>query len=91
MIFDQKNETIKTKIAKSNDPSITKDSPWELLNTKQKLFCLSYLRCFNATKAYKETYPSVKSDEAAAVSGARLLRNDKVSGVITEKIKFDLV
>jgi phage terminase small subunit len=79
MIFDEKKETIKAIISKSTAPSITKDSPWELLNTKQKLFCLSYLRCFNATKAYKETYPSVKSDEVAAVSGARLLRNDKVS------------
>lgn len=86
MIFDQKKESIKTRISKSNDPSITKDSPWELLNDKQKLFCLSYLQSFNATKAYKEAYPSVKNDETAAVSGARLLRNVKVSKAISEKL-----
>jgi len=86
MIFDQKKESIKTRISKSNDPSITKDSPWKLLNDKQKLFCLSYLQSFNATKAYKEAYPSVKNDETAAVSGARLLRNVKVSKAISEKL-----
>jgi phage terminase small subunit len=61
-------------------------SSWETLNDKQKLFCLSYLQCFNATKAYKEAYPSIKSDDIAAVSGARLLRNVKVKQALQEKL-----
>lgn len=71
-----------------NEISASKQSssPWETLNDKQKLFCLSYLQCFNATKAYKEAYSSIKSDDTAAVSGARLLRNDKVKQALNEKL-----
>lgn len=76
----------KNDLSQRTDESITKQSSWELLNDKQKLFCLSYLQSFIATKAYKEAYPSAKSDEAAAVSAARLLRNDKVSQAISEKL-----
>lgn len=46
------------------------------LTDKQKLFCINYIRCFNATKAYQKTYEC--SYESAAVSGFHLLRNPKI-------------
>lgn len=46
------------------------------LTDKQKLFCINYIRCFNATKAYQKIYEC--SYEAAAVSGFHLLRNPKI-------------
>ncbi len=48
----------------------------EDLTDKQKLFCLYYIRCFNATKAYQKAYGC--SYETAMVSGSKLLRNAKV-------------
>lgn len=50
------------------------------LTDKQRLFCIYYIRCFNATKAYQKAYGC---DYAAAVSsGSRLLRNAKVKAEI---------
>lgn len=46
------------------------------LTDKQRLFCILYIRCFNATKAYQKAYGC--SYEAAAANGHRLLKNDKV-------------
>lgn len=43
------------------------------LNDKQRLFCLHYIRCFNATKAYQKAY-GCDYNSAAAV-GYRLLEN----------------
>ena len=46
------------------------------LNDKQRLFCLLYIRCFNATKAYQKAYGC---DYATAASiGYRMLENDGV-------------
>lgn len=47
------------------------------LTEKQKLFCIHYIRSFNATKAYKKSHPDCSLD-TAAVEGWRLLRNPKV-------------
>lgn len=41
------------------------------LSDKQRLFCLYYVRCFNATKAYQKAYGC--SYEAAVKSGSRML------------------
>lgn len=41
------------------------------LTEKQRLFCLYYVRCFNATKAYQKAYGC--SYEAAVKSGSRML------------------
>jgi phage terminase small subunit len=41
------------------------------LTDKQRLFCLYYVRCFNATKAYQKAYGC--SYEAAVKSGSRML------------------
>lgn len=46
------------------------------LTDKQRLFCLYYVRCFNATKAYQKAY---ECDHAtAAVRGSVLLKNVRV-------------
>lgn len=54
------------------------------LTDKQKLFCISYIRCFNATKAYQKAY-GVSYDTAMA-AGSQLLRNIKVKEQI-QKLK----
>lgn len=46
------------------------------LTDKQRLFCLYYVRCFNATKAYQKAYKS--SYETAMVAGPRMLGNVRV-------------
>lgn len=46
------------------------------LTEKQRLFCLYYVRCFNATKAYQKAYEC--SWETAVVNGPRLLGNARV-------------
>jgi phage terminase small subunit len=48
----------------------------EDLNYKQKLFCIIYSKCFNATKAYQKVYHC--SYKTAMVCGSRLLGNIKV-------------
>ncbi len=46
------------------------------LTDKQQLFCIYYVRCFNATKAYQKAY---NTDYATAMTGgSRLLGKDKV-------------
>lgn len=46
------------------------------LNDKQKLFCIYYVKCFNAVKAYKKAYKCKYA--TAAVSGSRLLKLPKI-------------
>lgn len=46
------------------------------LTDKQRLFCLHYVRCFNATKAYQKAYGC--NYETAMVRGSETLRNVKV-------------
>lgn len=50
------------------------------LTDKQQLFCLYYIRCFNATKAYQKAY-GVDYATAASI-GYRLLENDGVKSEI---------
>lgn len=46
------------------------------LTDKQQLFCIYYVRCFNATKAYQKAY---NTDYATAMTGgSRLLGKDKI-------------
>lgn len=52
----------------------------EDLTDKQRLFCLHYVRCFNATKAYQKAY-GVDYSTAAAI-GYRMLENDGVKDEI---------
>lgn len=46
------------------------------LTDKQQLFCIYYIRCFNATKAYQKAY-GVDYATAASI-GYRMLKNDGV-------------
>lgn len=50
------------------------------LTDKQRLFCIYYVRNFNATKAYQKAYEC--SYESAMQNGSRMLRNDKVKNEI---------
>ena len=54
------------------------------LTDKQTLFCIYYIKYFNATKAYKKAYGC--SYETAMVEGFRTLRNPKIQSEI-EKLK----
>lgn len=53
------------------------------LTPKQKLFCLEYLKSFNATDAYRKAY--WWSDKSAWELASRLLKNVKVSEFLQEK------
>lgn len=72
----------KQNIAKRE--AVAKDVEQVLNNTdltdKQRLFCLYYVRCFNATKAYRKSYGC--SYETAMTNGSSLLRNTKIRGEI---------
>lgn len=46
------------------------------LTDKQRLFCIYYVKCFNATKAYQKAYEC--SYETAMVEGSKCLRKPKV-------------
>ncbi|MDR3598740.1 terminase small subunit [Clostridium sp.] len=46
------------------------------LTDKQRLFCVIYSRCLNATNAYQEVYKCTY--ETAMVNGCNLLRNTKI-------------
>ncbi|MDM0478670.1 terminase small subunit [Clostridium perfringens] len=46
------------------------------LNDKQRLFCIYYIKRFNATKAYQKAYEC--SYETALVNGSRLLGNARI-------------
>lgn len=50
------------------------------LTDKQQLFCIHYIRCFNATKAYQKAYGCDYT--TAMVNGSQLLRNPKVKDEI---------
>lgn len=50
------------------------------LTEKQRLFCLYYVRCFNATKAYQKAYEC--SYNTAMVEGFNTLRNPKIQNEI---------
>ena len=52
------------------------------LTDKQQLFCIYYIRCFNATKAYQKAYGCDYT--TAMVNGSQLLRNPKVKDEILQ-------
>ena len=57
------------------------------MTEKQKRFCDEYLIDLNGTRAYKAAYPSVKSDDVASASSARLLGNVKVRAYLDERLE----
>ena len=57
------------------------------LTEKQKKFADEYLIDLNATRAYREASPAVKSDETARANGSRLLTNANVAEYVQERIQ----
>lgn len=76
---DKKSERA-GKNKNDNKKAIAKEVEEVIQNTdltdKQRLFCIYYIRCFNATKAYQKAYGCDYT--TAMVNGCQLLRNPKV-------------
>ena len=64
----------KEKKAAENEVAQVMENPD--LTDKQRLFCIYYVRCFNATKAYQKAYEC--GYEVAMKNGSRMLRNAEV-------------
>ena len=60
----------------------------EELTDKQRLFCVVYAKCLNATKSYQKIYRC--KYETAMVEGCKLLRNPKVKAQLDKLIESDL-
>ena len=61
----------------------------EGLTNSQKEFCKEYIYDWNATRAYKVAYPTIKNDNAAGAAANQLLRNIKIQRYL-ESIQKDL-
>ena len=79
-----------TKVAERLQPKIDEiESLNESdLTDKQKLFCVEFIKCFNATKAYKRVYGC--SYNSAMSNASELLRNTKVKNEIQRLKKAKL-
>ncbi len=91
---DESNATLQKKITqrcerKKQKKEVTKeDATNEVrevienpeLTDKQRLFCIYYIRCFNATKAYRKAYDADYA--TAVVNGPRLLGNARIKDEI---------
>lgn len=75
--WDSERSDKKTNVRKEKKKIVSADVKRVMenpdLTDKQRLFCLHYVRCFNATKAYQKAYGC--SYETAAAIGYRLLEN----------------
>ena len=84
--FQKKNETKRNVSGKSESKKnskqkvVAEEVESVIQNTdltdKQRLFCIYYIRCFNATKAYQKAYDCDYA--TAVVAGPRLLGNVRV-------------
>ena len=57
----------------------------EELNEKQKLFCLEYLKSFNATASYKKVY--WWTDKSANACWPKLLVNPSIQNYLASKVE----
>ena len=57
----------------------------EELNEKQKLFCLEYLKSFNATDAYRKVY--WVADNVAKVNGCKLLTKTNIQNFLWSRVE----
>ena len=73
---NDKNNVKKEAIAEAVEQVIENTE----LTDKQRLFCVLYTKCFNATKAYQKAYGC--SYETAMVRGSETLRNVKIKNEI---------
>lgn len=72
----EKKKNAHNKIEKVVAEEVAKVMDNPNLTDKQRLFCLHYVKCFNATKAYQKAYGC--SYETAMVEGWNALRNPKI-------------
>ena len=72
----ERSESKKSKKKKAAESEVDQVIENPELTDKQRLFCIYYIRSFNATKAYQKAYGC--SYENAMQNGSRMLRNDKV-------------
>ena len=76
--WDNVAEDVATiKIKPKNKTKKRKDAS---LTDKQHLFCIEYIKCFNATKAYQKVYQC--NYNSAMTEGSRHLRNPKIKDQI---------
>lgn len=69
---NERSERVKKAVAEEVERVIENPN----LTDKQQLFCLHYVRCFNATKAYQKAYGC--SYETAGSNGYALLQNTAI-------------
>lgn len=72
----ERSESIKSKKRKAAESEVEQVIENPDLTDKQRLFCIYYVRSFNATKAYQRAYEC--SYEVAMKNGSRMLRNAEV-------------
>ncbi len=72
-VNSERSEKKKVQRVKHDVASVTENPE---LTDKQRLFCLYYVRCFNATKAYQKAYGC--SYETACGHGHELLKNVEI-------------
>ena len=56
------------------------------MTEKQKIFADEYLIDLNGTRAYKASYPNIKSDNAAAVRANKLLKKKEIWDYIQQRL-----
>lgn len=72
----ERSESKKSKKKKAAESEVEQVIENPDLTDKQRLFCIYYVRSFNATKAYQRAYEC--SYEVAMKNGSRMLRNAEV-------------
>lgn len=81
---NQKKCAHKNTVKDRKEKAIVEDVNQVIENTeltdKQRLFCLYYIRCFNATRAYQKAYGC--SYETALTNGSALLGNTRIKSEI---------
>lgn len=78
----ERSEVFKQKRRKRVFSDVQKVEKNAELTEKQRLFCLFYVRYFNATKAYQKAYGCAYSTACAA--GWKLLQNTEIKAAIME-------
>lgn len=73
---NNKNNRRKKDIKKPIEEEVKEVLENAELTDKQRLFCIYYINCFNAAKAYKKAYEC--SYESALSNGYRLMENDSI-------------
>ena len=76
---DDKNVS-RQRLSEDEEPVIVPDEIPEGLNSKQYLYCLYYVRYFNATKAYQKAFKC--SYESAHANANRMMANDGIRNCI---------